>query len=331
MKRVRAAVIGLGNWGECHAATLAALLQAELVAVCDARLDRAEEVAQRFNIDDFTDAPDELLQRDDIDLVSIVTPEAEHLPLVLQALGSGKHVLVEKPAAICAIEAQRMADAARTSGRYLMPGHILRFDPRYAAVRDAIAAGEIGPVVSLFSRRARPQALFELYGRTHLAFVTTIHDIDLAIWYTGSRVRRVRAHERHVTGGETPDLLWATLEFENDAIAVLHSTWLVPDAARVGMADFLEVVGGYGILRVDASQSGFEQWGEKGRHSPDFSIHHQFAGGVIGALRNELGYLCDCILRGEAPEYVPFGDAVHGLEVAAAIVESAQTGEVVKL
>jgi predicted dehydrogenase len=252
------------------------------------------------------------------------------LPLVLRALESGKHVLVEKPAATSAADARQMADAAQRTGRFLMPGHILRFDPRYTAVRRAIEADEIGPVASIYSKRARPRWQFAIYNRAHLAFVTTIHDIDLALWYSRSRVRSVRAYERHVTGAAAPDLLWACLEFENDAIAILHSSWLVPDEVKSGVTDSLEVIGAGGLLRVDPG-SGFEQWSSQGRESPDFSIHHHVAGATVGALHNELGYLCNCILSGQPPVHVPFADAVHGLQVAEAIVQSARMGEVVSV
>jgi predicted dehydrogenase len=97
------------------------------------------------------------------------------------------------------------------------------------------------------------------------------------------------------------------------------------------VADSLEVIGANGILRVESSNGGFEQWSDKGRESPDLAIHHQFIGQSVGALHNELAYLCDCIRRNQPPDHVPFAAAIHGLEVAEAIVQSAKTGEVVTL
>ena len=194
---VRVAVVGLGAWGECHVETLAVLAGAELVAVCDARVERAAEVAVRFGVEAIS--AEDVWARDDIDLVSIATPAPYHLEAVLAALGAGKHVLVEKPVALRADDARQMQSAARANGKLLVPGHILRFDARYAEVKRRLDAGQIGAPLSLFSRRARPQCQLQIHGATHTALVLMAHDIDIALWWSGSRVKSVRAFERFVS------------------------------------------------------------------------------------------------------------------------------------
>ena len=109
----------------------------------------------------------------------------------------------------------------------------------------------------------------------------------------------------------------------------------MPDAAYVDMADVAEVIGERGVLHVQTGDGGFAWWSSdektRGCYSPDLSIHHRVAGRMTGVLREELGYLCDCIQAGRAPEYVSFSDAVHGVEVSCAIVQSAQSGKEVLL
>lgn len=331
MDKVRVAVIGLGNWGECHVQAYASLPQAELVAVCDSNAERLRAVAGLYDIvSPYTDCA-ELWQRDDIDIVDVVTAEDAHLDPVLSALNSGKHVLVEKPAAPRAEEARAMQQTAQENNRFLMPGHILRFEPRYAQVHQAIQQSSIGRVASIYSKRWRDTAHIERWRGSHIAYVSMIHDIDLALWYSGSRVRSVRAHQRDVSGSGSPDLLWAKLQFEDGTLAVLHSTWLVPPATHVPMGDVLEVVGSAGSLIIDVAHNGYELWDNNGRHNSDFFIHQTLASKVRGALRDELGYFCDCVRNGQAPDYIPFADAVHGLEVANAITQSATTEQDVRL
>ena len=77
----------------------------EVVAVCSRRLERARKAAEDFNIPYYFDDYMELIVRDDIDAVSIVTPPALHYPITMAALAAGKHVLCEKPFALNAKEA----------------------------------------------------------------------------------------------------------------------------------------------------------------------------------------------------------------------------------
>lgn len=339
--KVRVAVVGLGLWGECHVETLAAMAGVEVVAVSDAYAPRLEEVANKYNVAGRYETPEAIWQRDDIDLVSIVTPVYDHCHQVVDALKSGKHVLVEKAVTLKAEEARTMQQAADDSGKFLMPAHILRFDTRYAAIKRHLEEDAIGNIVSLYSKRARPQWQLKHHGKTHTAFVLMPHDIDLSIWWTGSKVKRVRAHELRVrpelrvTETDSPDVLWATLEFENGTLAQLQSSFLLPEAARIDMGDVAEVIGEKGVLSAQTSDGGFSWFsdtpGQQGRHSPDFGIHSHVAGRVTGALREELTYFTECIRRNEAPSYLPFSDAVHGVEVGEAILQSARSGQDVTL
>jgi predicted dehydrogenase len=76
--------------------------------------------------------------------VTIAAPPATHLPLVLEAIAAGRHVLCEKPLAVNAHEARRMRDAARDAGVAALVGHEFRFTPTHVAISDALAQGVIG-------------------------------------------------------------------------------------------------------------------------------------------------------------------------------------------
>ena len=95
MGKLRVGVIGVGGFGELHVTAYQAIPDVELVAIADKREDRLREVAARFGIEaTFTDAAD-LCARSDVDLVSIVTPENDHLAPVLAAAQHGKHIFLE--------------------------------------------------------------------------------------------------------------------------------------------------------------------------------------------------------------------------------------------
>ncbi|MFG0319691.1 MAG: Gfo/Idh/MocA family protein [Planctomycetota bacterium JB042] len=165
-------VIGLGFMGRTHVGAYrraaAAGLDNRLVAVCDADpARRAGEVAAGGNLD-LGDAgerlfdPDEvrgheeagaLLEDPAVDVVSICTPTATHVDLAIRALAAGKHVLVEKPIALAADEARRLADAASSASTLCLPAMCMRFWPGWSWLKERVDDGAFGPVRSAVFRR----------------------------------------------------------------------------------------------------------------------------------------------------------------------------------
>ncbi len=85
-----------------------------------------------------------LLADPGVDLVDLCVPNDEHARLAIRALEAGKHVLVEKPIALAAADADAMVGAARRTGKLLMVGHVLPYFPEFAFAREAIASGRYG-------------------------------------------------------------------------------------------------------------------------------------------------------------------------------------------
>jgi predicted dehydrogenase len=123
-----------------------AVLGAEVVAVAARDLERAQDFAAQHSIPLAFGSYAELIARDDIDLVYVALPPSAHLEWCTAALKSGKHVLVEKPFASNARDAERMVAAARASGRHLMEGFHYRFHPLFDRTLAAINGGQIGQV-----------------------------------------------------------------------------------------------------------------------------------------------------------------------------------------
>lgn len=331
MRKVRVAVIGLGSWGECHLQAFHSLPYVEIAAVCDIREERVHSLADQYGVPGRYTDYEQLCEQEEIDLVSVVTFEKDHLQPTLKALKSGKRVLVEKPVATLVEEAAEMRDASINLNCSIIPGHLLRFDPKYAEVYEGIRSGSIGKPRSIYLRRGRARSLFATYRRTHTVYELMIHDIDLAIWYAASRVRRVRAYEIALTDPECPEILWANLEFDNGVLAVLESHWMTPDEAGIAIADTAEIIGEQGTAHVDTRETGVQIWNSGGRLTPDLAIHRDINGLRFGALREQMNYVCQCIAQGEEPQYTSFADALHGIEVAGAILQSAKSGKEISL
>lgn len=156
---VRVAVIGAGMAGRAHAAGYRNLrstyhpppADVELVAAADANTDFAEELRQRFGFSRAETRWEAVAEATDIDAVSVVLPNDQHLPVVSALLASGKHVLCEKPLAPDAVSALRLAVAARRAGVIAQVGFNHRQTPAIAAIRDLVRDGRTGQPLQLLS------------------------------------------------------------------------------------------------------------------------------------------------------------------------------------
>ena len=119
---------------------------ARIVAIASAHREHAEEIAREFDIPHVEDNWRGVIDRDDVDLVSIATPVVTHCEMTLAALDRRKHVLCEKPMAMNAEEARRMQERAQESGVHALIDHELRFLPGRLQMRELLHAGEIGKI-----------------------------------------------------------------------------------------------------------------------------------------------------------------------------------------
>ena len=151
-EKIRCAIIGYGptfNFGWVHARWIEAVDDLELVAICDRDPACAARAKQDFpDTDTHTDMR-EMLGRDDIDMVSVVTPHNTHAPLVIECLEAGKHTVVEKPMCLHTAEATAMIEAAGRAGRTLAVFHNRRHDGNVRAIREVVQQGLIGDVFHL--------------------------------------------------------------------------------------------------------------------------------------------------------------------------------------
>ena len=169
MDRVKIGLIGCGNFGESHLQAFRAIPAAEVIAVYDTDPDRARLMQSRFGIPGVCSSVQEMCAIPGLAAVDVVTTEHAHLEPTRLALQSGKHVFVEKPLATNLEDASAMIEAACSAGRFLMVGQILRFETKYAMLKDEIESGRLGRPVSMHARRNRQKSLLTTYGRTHPA------------------------------------------------------------------------------------------------------------------------------------------------------------------
>ena len=142
---IKIAFTGTGYIARIHARAAQALAGVELVAVVNHRPDSMRDFAQAFGIKRQYATLEALLSDGDVDAVSINTPNYLHAPQTIAALEAGVHVMVEKPMAMNAQEAQQMFTASEKSGARLLVAHCWRFDEEVQWLKEKIE--RIGPII----------------------------------------------------------------------------------------------------------------------------------------------------------------------------------------
>lgn len=144
MDRIRVGLIGTGFGRHVQMPGFLAVPEFEVVGICSETKAHAEAAARTFGVADATDDYRALVERDDVDVVSIATPPHLHCSMTLAALDAGKHVLCEKPMALNVAEARAMLDAARSAQRIHAIDHLQRYMPAHQQFRKLVQEGFIG-------------------------------------------------------------------------------------------------------------------------------------------------------------------------------------------
>jgi len=147
MKPLRAGIVGAGNIAQFHLAALRRLPGVEVVGVHDRDPARADAFASRFELTTFPSLAG--LVEAGANVIHVLTPPDSHASVATDALERGAHVLVEKPLATDAGEAEKVVSLAQDRGLQVGVSHSLLFDPQVRAALEVVAQGKLGAVVSV--------------------------------------------------------------------------------------------------------------------------------------------------------------------------------------
>jgi predicted dehydrogenase len=188
LSKFRVGFIGAGGIAMTHMKYLAAMSgDVEIVAAADISERALAGAKAQYNIPHvYTDYRQMLREQSEMAAVSICTPNGLHAPNTIDALTAGKHVLVEKPMAMNASEAQSMLDAARKNSRHLIVGFQSRFDPRTKLIRDHVREGTFGNILYVRAQALRRRGIpnWGVFGRKELQGGGPMIDIGVHILET---------------------------------------------------------------------------------------------------------------------------------------------------
>ena len=339
---IRFALLGCGRIAKRHADLLGTgqIAGAQLAAVCDSNPQRADAFGSRYSVPAYTDL-DHMLERDDIDVVSVLTSSGAHAEHSIQVSGSGRHVVVEKPMALRLADADAMIEAARLAGKRLFVVKQNRFNVPVVKARQALDAQRFGQLVlgTVRVRWCRDQSYYDqdAWRGTWLQDGGVIanqasHHVDMLGWFMGP------VSSVHATGAqalariEAEDTCVATLKFRNGALGIVEAT----AAARPkDLEGSLSVLGSKGVVEIGGfAVNQIRHWQFTEPHAQDAEVMQRFSvnpPNVYGfGHQAYYEHVVQCLETG-AQALVEGKEGRASLELVAALYESMASGQEVQL
>jgi predicted dehydrogenase len=250
---INVGIIGTGGIAEgAHMPGYLATPGVKVIAACDVAKERAEKFAERFDIPKtnvFSDY-NELVAMDELDAVSVCTPNNFHAGPTVAAFEAGKHVLCEKPIAGNSVDGQAMVDAAKKAKKILQIGLHMRFTPQGQLLKKMVESGELGQIyyaraVTMRRRGIPSWGAFvqkKMSGAGPLVDIG-VHELDFIVWLMGCPKPISAAGHTYTMFGNRKDVavgdwgMWDAdnydvedfavgyINFENGISATLETSW----------------------------------------------------------------------------------------------------------
>jgi len=338
MDKVRFALIGCGRISPKHIAAIKSQPDAELVLACDIIKERAEKVARENNCA-YTTNIEEVLKRDDVDIIDICTPHHLHSEIAIKAAKAKKHIISEKPMAMNIIEADKMIEAAMRNDVKLYIVKQNRYNPAVRLLKKAIDDGRFGKLFigNATVRWSRPQSYYDQdsWKGTKLQdggvlMNQAAHHVDLLRWLFGpveSVIGKAATMNHKI---ETDDTAVAIIKFKSGVLATLEATTSVKKDFEGSISVFGEhgsaKIGGFAVNKI-------EHWDFKEAHEDDALVQEAttnppnvYGFGHVDFIRSVIDHL-----KGKKNN-VPDGfDGKQTLELIEAIYRSIATGQEIKI
>ncbi|MEM5829234.1 MAG: Gfo/Idh/MocA family oxidoreductase [Candidatus Aenigmatarchaeota archaeon] len=334
LSELKAGVIGLGSMGQHHARHYFNFQDVNLIAVSDID-DNKVEIAKKYNCK-FYNNYKEMLEKENLDIVSIAVPTSLHKKVAVDVLNKGIHVLIEKPISYDLRSAKEILKAAKKNKVKLMVGHIERFNPVIRKLKKLIEEKEFGEILSIELKRL---SIYHPRIRDCGVIIDLgIHDIDLVNFLLNQKLKSiyVTAFHKFVPNPEFEDYANIILNFKNNTIGKIEVSWISPIKIRE-----ITLIGSKNCCKVYTLQQKIEiteSFLEK-KNTLTWEDYQEFIKKFepkvkilqeenIEPLQIELRSFVDSV-KFDKPVLVTGEEALKALEIATKAIESYKTGKVI--
>jgi predicted dehydrogenase len=250
------AIVGCGRIAQRHAQHIKNTDQCNLVACCDIINEKAQIIAEKYQAKVYNDI-NELLKDNDIDIISICSPNGLHAEHSILGLQHGKHVLCEKPMALTSFDCGEMIQAAEKANKRLFIIKQNRYNPPVKAVKNLIENGQLGQIfniqLSCFWNRNEDYYKNSWKGTKDLdggtLFTQFSHFVDLLFYLNGdvSQVSAFGHNYNHKGIVDFEDTGVVALKFQNGAIGTINYT---VNSFRKNMEGSLTIFAEKGTIKI---------------------------------------------------------------------------------
>ena len=327
---IKAGVVGVGIQGEQHVKAYKLHPNVNLVAVCDLNINRAKAIAEKYGIGKVYRDYNEMFEKEDLDLVSIVTPDFLHRDPVVTAAENHVNIIVEKPFATTLSDADIMVKSVEKNGVKLYPNFSNRWNPPFSISKDIVDRGELGEIVYGYIRLSDtiyvPTKMLSWAAKSNVAFFLMSHTADLMRWFFNDEVIEVNAFmEKKVlikNGIDTPDYFIAVLNFSKGGRALLESSWILPETFP-SIVDFkMELIGEKAVINIDNTQQCINVSSQKNFYYPRYFTGYDINGRFTGFVKESIHHFIDCLLN-DVESIVNIYDGLENTRILCSIIESA--------
>lgn len=326
-------IVGGGIRGQLFHRALQGFEGIEVSGIVDSSPAVRDQVAAELPVAVFDDL-DAIL--DASDGVIIATPDFAHFDLTRRVIEADVPVLVEKPLTTCVTQARTLASLAAERGVEVYVGFENRWANVYRQAAASIRQGGIGGVRSVYGRlsdrREVPLSMLSWASASSPAWFLMPHTLDIALWLTGSRVESVVAEGTcgvlEGLGVDCLDSVSAIFRLDSGAMVVLESSWALPDAYP-SLVDFkVEVLGGDGSILIDNTSQMLQTITSR------VDQPRTLGSANAGRLHGPAPWMVQSFARkvcGMDETLPTIDDGVHVTEAIAAVHQSIETGERVRV
>jgi predicted dehydrogenase len=339
---LRFALVGCGRIAKRHAELLGSghTEGAQLAAVCDIDFPRAEKMAAQWNVPAYRDMH-EMMAKENIDVVSVLTPSGDHAEHVISLSKYGKPILVEKPMAMSLADADAMIEACDKNHVRLFVVHQNRFNVPVVKMAEARDQGRLGKLVlgTLRVRWSRDQKYYSqdswrgTWAQDGGVLTNqAVHHIDMLRWMMGDVESVFAKSITALVDIEAEDTAVGTVKFRNGALGVIEATTCARPVDLEGSISMLGdkgtvVIGGFAVNKMQTWRFVEEQEGDADVIEK-FSVNPPDVYGFGHSAYYK--HVVDCLVNNK-PQLVDGREARKSIELLIALYESIETGKEVFL
>lgn len=298
-KKLRCAVIGVGNMGKNHVRVYSEIKDVDLIAVADLDNNLGCEVSKKFKTKYYKDYK-RMVKKEKIDVISICVPTSSHYKVSKFCIENKINVLLEKPISKNINEAKKLLVLTKKNNIKFLVGHVERFNPAIKKTKEIIDKGELGNIISIIARRVGgfPPQIKDANITVDLA----IHDIDVANYLLSELPYKVYSNKQKNHIEKREDSMELFLQYKTTSVYI-QANWLTPVKIRklniTGTEGYLEM--DYISQNIEFYKSNYEKFKESINGYSDYILRFSEPDKIIipsnkkEPLKEEILYFINCV------------------------------------